>query len=359
MYGAFIVEVDGQWGPYEECNPVSVGGSGGWEGGGWSDTRDFQCGENCLNPSRKANCTGSNSGYGPKRNSSGVGGHSMGNAGAQCFCDGTKRQHHAVGRTPKGQGSQGYGPPPPAGWTPQCSSGFNPPCLDAHSRYGCKNYGGCVTGSVSQTVYGWDFGSTSSMACDACLSDKKCSGWAMAGPNNTTATLFHGETSVEKSSSCISATREHSHYGGGGRSWYGVNPGPGWWYSTPIQGECAEGAPLGTDGCTWRVVETVKYANASCIDGQVDIAVEQHGKVCFDQCPKPLDKISDCYLICYLNTLEGDPAYNLTKLEPEVYVSRWVNGFTEEDPTKGGCPSVTPLPCDDTWHQCPRDAPLK
>jgi hypothetical protein len=74
---------------------VSVGGHGGWEGGGWSDTRDFQCGEDCLNPSRKLNCTG-NSGFGRKTNTSGVGGHSMGNDGPQCFCDGTGRQHHAV-----------------------------------------------------------------------------------------------------------------------------------------------------------------------------------------------------------------------------------------------------------------------
>eukprot|EP01047_Picozoa_sp_COSAG01_P131611 COSAG01_NODE_61369_length_290_cov_0.361257_1_plen_46_part_01 len=36
---------------------------------------------------------------------------------------------------------------------------------------------------------------------------------------------------------------------------------------------CAEGQPLGGltveggDRCTWRVAETVKHANASCIDG--------------------------------------------------------------------------------------------
>lgn len=361
MYGEFVVEVDGQWGPYEECNPVNVGGSGGWEGGGWSDTRDFQCGENCLNPTRKANCTG-NSGFGKKSNSTGIGGHSYGNSGPTCYCDGTGRQHQVVGRTPKG-GTQNMGGSAPAYWPPQCSSGFEPPCLKSAGRYGCQTYGGCVTGTVSKTLHGWDFGSTAAMACDACTDDKACSGWAFAGPDNKTATLFTGEVSVEKTSQCISASREHSRYGGGGgRNWYGVNAGPGFWFSTPLEGECLPGQPVGSQTaagvpCTWRVVETKKYANASCIDGQVDIAVEAAGKVCFDRCPQPLDKVSDCYLVCYLNTLVGDPAYNLTKLAPELFVGPWVQGFTEDDPAKGGCPRVQPLPCDNTWGQCPPDAP--
>jgi hypothetical protein len=62
MYGQYTVEVDGLYGPYEECNPVTVGGkpgsnpfSGG--GSGWADTQNFQCGENCLMPTRAENCT--------------------------------------------------------------------------------------------------------------------------------------------------------------------------------------------------------------------------------------------------------------------------------------------------------------
>jgi hypothetical protein len=63
------------------------------------------------------------------------------------------------------------------------------------------------------------------------------------------------------------------------------------------------------------------------------------------------DKVSDCYLVCYLNTLTGDPAYNLTKMAPEMFVGPWRMAFTEDDPAKGGCPAVTPLPCE--GHQCP------
>ena len=31
--------------------------------------------------------------------------------------------------------------------------------------------------------------------------------------------------------------------------------------------------------------------------------MEAYGKACFDQCPQPLDRGSDCYLVCYLNTM--------------------------------------------------------
>jgi hypothetical protein len=45
----------------------------------------------------------------------------------------TRTRMRRQGRTPKGGAhGQGYGPPPPKGWPPQCSSGFTPPCLDDH-----------------------------------------------------------------------------------------------------------------------------------------------------------------------------------------------------------------------------------
>ena len=211
--------------------------------------------------------------------------------------------------------------------------------------------GGCVTGKPSRTLHGWNLGSTAAMACDACTDDPHCSGWAITTPDNKTATLFVGETTVKEDIQCISATRTHSHWGGsGGRNWYGVSAGPGYWFSTPVDGECI-GVPLGTGGCTWRVAETKKYANASCVDSKVDQAVEAAGKVCFDTCPQPLDKISDCYLVCYLNTLIGDPAYNLTAMTPEAITAPWVRAFEEDDPALGGCPIVQPLPCEGS--QCP------
>jgi hypothetical protein len=283
MYGQFTVELSGSWGPYEECNPVTVGGKGGspWGGGGsgWTDTQNFQCGQNCLNPTRKANCTStSHNSWDQPRNGTGREG------GFQCFCNDAEMRHlKSVGREPRG-GTSSYGPRPidlPQGWyqpTPQCEEGFEPPCLveGPKSRYGqqCKKRGGCLTGTSVKTIKGWSFDSTSSLACDACTSDPLCTGWAITSPDNTTAEVFHGAVTVKKDIQCVSATRYKSQYsGGGGRSWYGVNAGAGHWFNTPVEGMCAEGQPLGgltvegSDHCSWRVAETVKYANASCIDG--------------------------------------------------------------------------------------------
>ena len=114
------------------------------------------------------------------------------------------------------------------------------------------------------------------------------------------------------------------------------------WYSTTKDGQCPEGAPLGTNGCSWRLVEEVKYANATCVDSKADEAIEAHGKTCFDKCPRPLNKATDCYLNCYRNTLMGDAAQNLTAVDAQAVIAPWKNAFAEDDPSKGGCPPVKP-----------------
>jgi hypothetical protein len=64
--------------------------------------------------------------------------------------------------------------------------------------------------------------------------------------------------------------------GGSGLNWYGVvNTLGGHWYSTPTQGECKNGATLGTDGCTWKLVAAKKYVNESCVNANVDRVIEQ------------------------------------------------------------------------------------
>lgn len=44
-----------------------------------------------------------------------------------------------------------------------------------------------------------------------------------------------------------------------------VAPVGGDWFSTPAMGECADGAPLGTNGCTWKVHQTTKAIKAYCM----------------------------------------------------------------------------------------------
>ena len=103
------------------------------------------------------------------------------------------------------------------------------------------------------------------------------------------------------------------------------------------------GAPLGTNGCTWRLLETRKYVNATCVDLKADLAVEIHGKRCFDRCPQPLNRNTDCYLDCYRNTLMGDPYQNLTAIEPEKMIVPWKRAFEKDDPSEGGCPPIRPV----------------
>eukprot|EP00660_Eupelagonema_oceanica_P014902 gene14902-11753_t len=42
LYGAFVIEIDGQWGPYQMCNPAN----------GW-DTASWKCGLNCMSPTEE------------------------------------------------------------------------------------------------------------------------------------------------------------------------------------------------------------------------------------------------------------------------------------------------------------------
>lgn len=91
------------------------------------------------------------------------------------------------------------------------------------------------------------------------------------------------------------------------------------------------------------MIETKKYVNATCVDAYADAAVESHGKSCFDKCPHPLNKATDCYLDCYRNTLMGDASQNLTALEPAKMIEPWEHAFVEDDPKNGGCPPIKPI----------------
>ena len=58
----------------------------------------------------------------------------------------------------------------------------------------------------------------------------------------------------------------------------------GTWYSTQKDGECGHGGK-GPD-CWWRVAETKRTVNQSCIDGLVASAVKKaRGNGCWDRCP--------------------------------------------------------------------------
>jgi hypothetical protein len=193
------------------------------------------------------------------------------------------------------------------------------------------------------------------MACQACYGDARCTGWRSL--DNRTAELFNEtllrNTSVPPGKTCVGAFRHHERHGGSGTNWFGIADLGGCtkkdgcsnlWYSTTEQAQCKGSAPLGTGGCSWRLVETRKYANATCVDSKADSAVEKHGSRCFDKCPQPLNHTTDCYLDCYRNTLMGDASQNITAIKPEAIIEPWKKALAEDDPDAGGCPPVKPSP---------------
>ncbi|CAJ1352115.1 unnamed protein product [Effrenium voratum] len=88
LYGIFTVEVDGQFGPYLQCNPVQGGGSHPEFDPLWKDSSNFSCGQSCVVATTKG-CY--NYGMPDKNGTSGWGDF-------HCFCDGSQRDGRSVGR---------------------------------------------------------------------------------------------------------------------------------------------------------------------------------------------------------------------------------------------------------------------
>lgn len=126
----------------------------------------------------------------------------------------------------------------------------------------------------------------------------------------------------------------------------------GYWYTTPVAGECKKGEPVGTNGCTWRLVETIKYINSTCLNDKIDDAVIKHGHRCFGLCAKPLNKTGKCYNTCYSAVLRTGG------MKPEEFVDPFELAFSQDDPAKGGCASLKPAPCQGEQCGPPTAAPV-
>ena len=240
IYGKFEVEVDGQFGPYFECNPVNVfdqveldpitqqpppawGLGNSYPSPAWIDTRTFECGQGCLQPTA-GNCNT----YAKKNGTS-----NFGNAWS-CWCDGTGRHNKTVGREAAPY-SQHYAPGP-AAWVPQCRLAF-----EEYEAPFTKKRASCVEGTpLRQLSGGWSFESISAMACDACAADAKCEGWRT--DDNRTATLLGGRVRASDDEGCVGGVKASHTYPGS--SWGTAGDLGGYWFSTPLTAECAAGAPL-------------------------------------------------------------------------------------------------------------------
>lgn len=323
LYARVIVEADGLFGPYLQCNPTGMGGADPVYNPVWKDSRNFQCGQDCLLPTTTGCHTLDPSAK--RKNSTG------GNEGVNCWCDGTRRHRRTMGRARPAFLSGGGGGGVPGSWVPQCQNGYR---KLPDSR--------CPVGGVYRTLRGWSFESTITLGCEWCRADALCTGWFT--PDNVTVHLLRGNFSTAPGH-CTGAAAGTSDWDKQ-KSWFGVGKLGGVWYSTPVDGQCAPGQPLGTAGCTWREV-TTSYRNASCVDGKVDASVESWGRACFDaKCPVPLNRTSECYLDCYRDVLMGNAVTNMTKIPDELIIRPWVQAFDVVDPQRGGCPEVAPAPCE-------------
>jgi hypothetical protein len=112
------------------------------------------------------------------------------------------------------------------------------------------------------------------------------------------------------------------------------------WYSTQSIGNCdAVEAP---SSCYWRLAETTKIVNATCVNGKITKLVEDHGKSCFDACGPKKDEESDCYITCFMDTALGNSTKHITGIGGKVMIDTMNKAFETTDASKGGCPALPP-----------------
>ncbi len=123
--------------------------------------------------------------------------------------------------------------------------------------------------------------------------------------------------------------------------------GVGWWYSTTKAGECQAGQLPGREGsgCTWRTAATVKTINATCMRDHVVSLVSAQNPACWAACPGGRANFSSpCFRKCYDAALYDRHDDGSGGIDAATMSGTWDKAFDEEDPSKGGCPAIMPLP---------------
>ena len=177
----------------------------------------------------------------------------------QCFCDGTGRHNKTIGR--EAPPYAGLPAPGPSTWVPV------PPRVQQVYEFWKPSR--CVKGTPLRQVSGWSFESVTAIACDACSGSVQ---WLAHRRQQDGDTAHRAHRRVVRRlhrwEEALQPPRRRGHelgLGGRPRRLLVLDADPS-----------AHGAPLGTDGCAWRVVEET-YRNASCVDGLVDATVEAYG----------------------------------------------------------------------------------
>lgn len=117
----------------------------------------------------------------------------------------------------------------------------------------------------------------------------------------------------------------------------------GTWYSTQMAGQCKgeteeeRAQEVAAGGCWWRVAETKRTVDQSCVDNRVVQAVKtKRGQGCWQRCHgKDAGNItSACWLHCFFDTMLGT---NLTKpLTADEIAAPFIGAFLPV--AEGGCP---------------------
>jgi hypothetical protein len=131
-----------------------------------------------------------------------------------------------------------------------------------------------------------------------------------------------------------------------------MNKVGGLWYSTQEAGFCGRKADPSdpADGyCSWRVFETVARIDKSCSDKIINNAVRSYdagpdGQNCFQDCSSAdvKNQSSICYINCFYATVLGPNANHTLDIKGGMPMDQleaaWQGGFAEV--SEGGCPRV-------------------
>jgi|EP01049_Picozoa_sp_SAG25_P010188 hypothetical protein len=102
------------------------------------------------------------------------------------------------------------------------------------------------------------------------------------------------------------------------------------WYSTLEDGDCDDPT---TGSCQWRLVETVKKVNSTCMSMHMHTALEKSGEHCFNRCAQPTNSSSMCYIECFYEALLGPDGGRTTPAEGGLngtqIVGLWLQAFAD------------------------------
>jgi hypothetical protein len=311
VYLEYVVEVDGNWGPYEPCN-LNITNRLPGPGRGQPGDRRWHCGpprvilkDNLTDAALCRTCPRALAAVGWEDQNHSAGEYSSGRGGsASAACNATARSLCA------GQLLGNYS---------ACRR-----CLDRqrHNLTKAEACGGTASQVFSRVMSLCPKPLPPTKSCTA-AARRLCGEYrASALRHNCSRCLESGASRVALGPRCRESLLESRWCPAPARpdynsnlTWLGWRPNTrliatklgGSWFSTPAAGECkGDAVPGDGTGCSWRTLELKKAVNYSCVQANVAAAVMARNPQCFSTCADghrrdPPDP-TDCWLRCFFNT---------------------------------------------------------